>query len=415
MKSQWYKSSPKNAVRPFLTMYSGFALDAFNIQIYAFALPLLLTAWGLSHTQAGTLASAALVSSAFGGWIAGILADRFGRIRVLKLSILWFAIATCFCGLTTNFEQLLIARIIQGIGFGAEVAIGAVFVGEIASAKYRARMVGLAQSGWPIGWAIAATTCLLVFTHLPMEFAWRLLFFIGLAPAVLIFIFRSKLIELDVFQPALIRISWNAIFLGSIRSSTIKGSLLAAGVHTGYWAIAIWWPTILLAERGLTLMQSGPHLAALISGSLLGYAIGAYLGDKLGRRFTLACFALSGIALALLYSRLPLSNMPFILLTFPLGFVATGMYGIIGSFLAELYPNEFRGSGLGFCYNFGRGVAGLAPAIIGIFAVSFGVSNAVAVCVFSAYVLVLIVTLLLPETRGVTLKNIDEMTTQANS
>ena len=393
----------------FVTIHSGFALNAFNIQIYAFIIPTLLGYWGLSHSQAGALASAALFSSAFGGWFAGVLADRFGRIFVLKISILWFAIATCLCGISSSYEQLFIARVIQGLGFGAEIAIGTVFIGEVASAKCRSRTVGLAQSGWAIGWALAAVMSLTVTTMLPMETAWRVLFFIGVIPACFIFFYRHKLIASDLFKPGKANISWYSIFNKKICLTTVKGGLLAAGTHTGYWAIATWWPTMLLSEQGLTLIQSGSNLAALISGSFFGYVIGSHLGDKFGRRFTLSCFALSGISLVLLYSLVPTVNMSFAILSFPLGFVATGMYGVIGSILVELYPTELRGSGLGFCYNFGRGVAGMAPAVIGILSASIGVGNAIALYVVIAYGIVLIVAFLLPETRGISLINLQDM------
>lgn len=399
----------QGTARAFVTIHAGFALNAFNIQIYAFVIPTLLGYWGLSHSQAGALASAALFSSAFGGWFAGILADRFGRIRVLKISILWFAIATCLCGLSSSYQQLFVARLIQGLGFGAEIAIGMVFIGEVAAAKCRSRTVGLAQSGWAVGWALAALISLLVSAMLPMETAWRFLFFVGLVPACFIFIYRRKLAASDIVKPDATPVSWCAIFNKKMCLTTLKGALLAAGTHTGYWAIATWWPTMLLSERGLTVIQSGSHLAALISGSFFGYVIGAHLGDKFGRRYTLGCFALSGIAVVLLYSQVPTVNISLVILSFPLGFVATGMYGVIGSILVELYPTELRGAGLGFCYNLGRGVAGMAPAIIGILSASTGVGDAIALYVFFAYGIVLLVAFLLPETRGINLKNLQHM------
>ena len=398
----------KKSGRAFWTVFGGFALDAIDIQIYAFALPVLLSVWHLSHAEAGLLATATLVSSAFGGWIAGLLADRFGRVRIMKLTILWFAVATCLCGLAGNIEQLFIARILQGLGFGGELAVGAVFIGEMAPALFRGRMVGFAQSGWAVGWGIAAAASLLLLSLLPQEQGWRVIFFIGLIPAVLVFIFRSRLAESNTFKKSQHSTRWNTIFTKPFLGSTIKGSLLATGMHGGYWAIATWWPAMLLSERGLSLVSSGPYLAALIIGSFFGYAAGACLGDLVGRRATLLCFAISGIALTLTYSQLPVSNAPFLLLSFPLGFVATGMFGIISSILVELFPTELRGSGLGFCYNLGRGIAGLAPALIGGSAASLGVGNAIAMFVAIAYGLVLITTVFLLETRGTELKNLSE-------
>ena len=166
---------------------------------------------------------------------------------------------------------------------------------------------------------------------------------------------------------------------------------------------------MLLSERGLSLTSSGPYLAVLIVGSFFGYVAGGCLGDWVGRRPTLVAFALSGIALTCGYAQLPVSDMPFLMLSFPLGFVATGMFGIISSILVELYPTELRGSGLGFCYNFGRGVAGLAPVLIGGSAVTLGVGNAIAMFVAIAYGFVSLTALFLLETRGAELKNLSDM------
>jgi MFS family permease len=400
MGPQWYRALDNNSGRAFWTSFGGFALDSLDIQLYAFVLPVLLTVWKLSHAEAGFLVTAALASSAVGGWIAGLLADRFGRVRILKFTILWFAISTCLCGLAQSFDQLLMARILQGLGFGGEIAIGAVFVGEVAPARLRGRMVGFAQSGWAIGWGVAAIVSLSVFSLFPPEIGWRVVFFIGLLPAVLLFIFRNKLKEPTLFRRPDRPVPWSGIFSRPLLGSTIKGSLLAAGMHSGYWAIATWWPTMLLADRGLSMIDSGPYLAAMIAGSFFGYIVGAWIGDRVGRRYTLMLFSLGGIALALTYPQISASGPSFILLSFPLGFVATGMFGIISSILIELYPTELRGSGLGFCYNFGRGIAGFAPALIGTGAALLGVGYAIALLVIAAYGLVLLTALFLPETQG---------------
>lgn len=400
MKLPWQQASSTKDGRPFWTVFSGFALDSLDIQIYAFVLPVLLAVWGLSPTEAGLLATVTLVSSALGGWIAGYLADRYGRVRLMKFTILWFAVATCLCGLTNSYEQLIVARIFQGLGFGGELAVGALFLGEVASAKYRARMVGMAQSGWALGWAAAVIFSIFVLSRYPAESGWRVLFVVGVIPAIPVYIFRSKLKEPEVFRTPTSSPSWKAIFSGAELGFTLKGCLLAIGVHGGYWAIATWWPTMLLAERGLKLTSSGPYLAALIAGSFFGYAVGSYLGDKIGRRITLVIFALSGIVVVLTFSQLAVSNKPFIFLSLLLGFVATGMYGIIGSILMEQYPTELRGAGLGFCYNVGRGGAGFAPAIIGSWVALLGVGHAIALFVGCAYGLVLLAAILLPETQG---------------
>lgn len=400
MSPAWYRTLDTDARRAFWTTFSGFSLDAMDIQLYAFVLPVLLTVWGLSHVEAGLLATVALTSSALGGWIAGVLADRVGRVAMLKITILWFAIATCLCGLARDFDQMLIARALQGLGFGGELAVGAVFVAETAAPQIRGRMVGMAQSGWAVGWGLAVVVSTIVLSALPPDLGWRVTFVVGFVPALVVFFFRRRLREPAAFRSITHRAAWHRIFAGPMLTMTIRGSLLAIGMHGGYWAIATWWPAMLRAERGLSLVGSSGYLAAIIAGSFLGYVFGSWLSDRAGRRVTLMTFAIGGIVLALFHAGLTLSNVTLLLLSVPLGFIATGMFSVIGPVLTELYPTELRGSGLGFCYNLGRGVAGVTPLLIGESVPRLGVGHAIGVYVAGAYGLVLLATLLLPETRG---------------
>ena len=403
MRPKWYRTLDADARRAFWTAFSGFSLDSMNIQLYSFVLPVLLGIWGLTHAQAGWLATVALTSSAAGGWIAGLLADRFGRVRILKITILWFAVATCLCALADDFGQLLVARALQGLGFGGELAVGVVFVGEVARPDIRGRMVGMVQSGWAVGWGLAAAIAAIALSLLPPEHGWRVTFAIGVVPALLVYLFRRKLKESEVFRSSTRRTQWHAIFSGPILGATLRGSILASGIHGGYWAIATWWPAMLRDERGLSAAGSSPYLAALIAGSFIGYVVGSSLSDRMGRRVTLMWFAMSGIALALTYAEFPLTGMSLLLFSVPLGFVATGMFSVVGPILTELFPTELRGSGLGFCYNLGRGVAGVTPILVGGTIERLGVGPAVGLYVACAYGFVLAAAVVLPETRGRTL------------
>lgn len=403
MRPKWYRTLDGGARRAFWTAFSGFTLDAMDIQLYSFVLPVLLGLWGLSHAEAGLLATVALTSSAAGGWIAGLLADRFGRVRMLKITIVWFAIATCLCALADDFSHLLIARALQGLGFGGELAVGVVFIGEVARPDIRGRMVGMVQSGWAVGWGLAAAIAAIALSLLPPELGWRVTFVIGVGPALLVYWFRRKLDEPEVFRSSTRRRPWHAIFSAPIAGATLRGSVLASGMHGGYWAIATWWPAMLRGERGLSAAGSSPYLAALIIGSFVGYVGGSWLSDRVGRKATLMYFASSGIALALTYAEFPLTGMSLLLFSVPLGFVATGMFSVVGPILTELFPTELRGSGLGFCYNLGRGVAGVTPVLVGGTIERLGVDHAIGLYVACAYGFVLLAAIVLPETRGRTL------------
>ena len=106
----WYEEASGAERRTFWGCFGGWALDAMDVQLYSLVIPTLIAAWGISKTQAGLLATSALLLSAVGGWIAGLLADRIGRVRTLQITILWFAFFTFVSGFAQNFEQLFAAR-----------------------------------------------------------------------------------------------------------------------------------------------------------------------------------------------------------------------------------------------------------------------------------------------------------------
>ena len=139
-----------------------------------------------------------LLASAIGGWLGGYLADRIGRVRTLQITILWFSFFSLVCAVVQNFDQLLIARAVLGLGFGGEWAAGAVLMGEAIRPQYRGRAVGSVQSGWAVGWGLAVLSQAILFSLLPAETAWRWMFVIGALPALLVFYIRRYVTEPEI-------------------------------------------------------------------------------------------------------------------------------------------------------------------------------------------------------------------------
>jgi MFS family permease len=402
----WYIGLNSDGRRTFWACFGGYALDAMDVQIYSFIVPVLIGLWGMSNTQAGLLATVTLVLSAVGGWLAGLIADRIGRVRALQITIAWFAVFTFLSGFTNSFPQLLVTRGLQGLGFGGEWAAGAVLMGEVITARHRGKAVGVVQSSWAVGWGVAAIAATLSSLLLPKEYAWRALFFLGLLPAFSIFVVRRFVPEPAVFVHAGARPSMLAIFSRDFISTTARGCLLAIGAQGGYYAITTWLPTFLRTERHLSVLGTGSYLGVIIAGSFTGYIVSAYLNDGVGRRTTFLVFAVGSMAVVLSYTQMPMSDGLMLLLGFPLGFFASGIFSGMGALFTELYPTELRGSGQGFCYNFGRGLAALFPALVGMASASLGLGVAVGLFAGGAYALVVVAALMLPETRGQELRSL---------
>jgi MFS family permease len=399
--------------------FAGWMLDGMDVMVYSFVLPTLMLLWHISKGQAGLLGTSALLLSSVGGWLAGLAADRYGRVRILRLTILWFAFFTFLSGFTNSFDQLFIIRGLQGLGFGGEWAVGSVLIGETIRAKYRGRAVGTVQGGWAIGWGIAALFYTLFFAVLSPNMAWRAMFWIGLAPALLAVYVRKHVQEPEIFRESQAlrtthpasethpNLAFLKIFSPEILRITALASIVALGAQGGYYAINTWLPLYLNA-RGLNVTHTGGYLLVVILGSFTGYLVSAHLADRLGRKLTLVLFAALSALTVFLYTIVPISNTATLLLGFPLGFFPSGAFSPMGAFFTELFPTAIRGSAQGFSYNLGRGVGALFPALVGYFAIHMRLGHAIAMFAVTAYLLMILGVLLLPETRGADLEETEK-------
>ncbi len=273
---------------------------------------------------AGNIATAALVTSAIGGWAAGILADRYGRVVVLQGTVLWFTVFTVLSGFTHSYEQLLFTRAMQGFGFGGEWSVGSVLIAESIQARYRGKAVGLVQSSWAVGWACAAIAFWAVFALVEPELGWRVLFWLGALPSVLIFWIRRNIEDPEVYTRTRAEMrkvgdtgNFLDIFSKELIGRTALASLLATGMQGGYYAVTTWLPTYLKTERNLSVLNTSGYLLMLILGSFLGYLTSAWLSDKIGRRKGFILFGACAGLLVMAYTLVPITDTAMLFLGFP--------------------------------------------------------------------------------------------------
>jgi MFS family permease len=191
-----------------------------------------------------------------------------------------------------------------------------------------------------------------------------------------------------------------AIFSRPHLATTIRGCLLALGLHGGYYAIATWLPTYLRTERHLSVLSTGGYLAVIILGSFVGYFVAAHLNDTWGRRKTFLLYAVASLAIAFSYMIIPMSNGLMLVLGFPLGFFASGIYSGSG----RCSPNSIRRKCEAPAKASASTSAGAWPAafpvLIGSLSGTVGLGGAIGLFATLAYGLVIVVVLGLPETRG---------------
>ncbi|HEY4365313.1 MAG TPA: MFS transporter [Bryobacteraceae bacterium] len=401
-------SLSKQERNTYIACVGGWALDAMDYQMYPLVIPALIATWGITRGQAGVLGTVALLISAVGGWLAGWFADRFGRVRTLQIAILWFAAFTFLCGLTQSYHQLFAARALLGIGFGGEWAAGAVLLGETVRPEHRGKALGIMQSGWAVGWAIAALLYALFFSLWPPDLAWRLLFLMGIVPALLVFWLRRFVEEPPVYLKSRAalesRPSFFEIFRSPLTRITLLGALMSTGAQGGYFAVTTFLPTFLRTERNLSVLDSAGYLAVSIAGAFCGYLAGGYLADRIGRRLTFLVFAIGAGIIAVTYTIVPFGDSAMLALGFPLGFFASGVFSAMGPFFTEHFPTRVRGVGQGFTYNVGRATGAMFPALVGYLSARMGLGHAIGLFAGIAYATMALAAFLLPETRGKTLE-----------
>jgi MFS family permease len=384
---------------------AGFVLDSYDVLLYVFVVQALRTEFHWTAATAGLVSSATLITSAIGGIGAGFLSDRIGRRRTLVLTILVYSIGSGGSALATGLTSLIFWRSIVGFGLGGEWSAGAVLVAESWPPRHRAKAIALMQSGWALGYMLAAASTALI---LP-RFGWRVLFLTGLAPALLTIWIQRKVKEPPLWKEKAAASPWLDLFRPPLARRTFLTTALATCMLFAYWGLNTWLPGFLSAPRsqggaGLNILQTSTWIFIMQFGTFLGYASFGWLADWWGRRPAFFVYVIIAAVLTPIYGLTPLwagsHSEVWLLALGPLvGFFGTGFFSVFGTMLAELYPTSIRGSAQGFVYNTGRAASALAPFAIGAIADRQGLGYGLALN--SAFFLIgaaLIFTI--PETRG---------------
>ena len=379
----------------------GWMLDAMDVMLYSMVLAHLMRALGMSKQEAGLLNSLTLISSAAGGLLFGLIADRIGRARALTVSILVYSLASGACGLSTTIVQLAIFRFILGLGMGGEWNTGATLIAETWSDEHRGKALGLMQSTWAIGEMLAAGVAGLV---LP-RFGWRAVFFVGVLPALVALWIRRSVPEPAIWrertsQPrGALRLLWRK----DVRWHGILATAMNACTMFGYWGLFTWIPAYLSlpAEqggRGLSIMKTTMWLIVMGVGKWFGYVLFGFFADTAGRRKSYVTYLLVAAALVPFYG---LTKRPtWLLVLGPLvAFFGTGYFSGFGAIASELFPTEIRATAMGISYNIGRGFSALAPIAVGALAARYGLGPAFFLQA-GAFFLAALLALALPETKG---------------
>ncbi|MDQ3070603.1 MAG: MFS transporter [Acidobacteriota bacterium] len=401
----WREATPE-ARRALIAASLGWMLDAFDIMLFALVLPELRRDFGMSTTTAGILVSLTLVASAFGGIGFGVIADRYGRTRALILSVLMYSVFTAACGFATEIWHLAVFRVLLGLGMGGEWASGAALVAETWPAKHRGKALGLMQSAWAIGYALAALTNWLLVS----QYGWRAVFFVGILPAFFTLWIRRSVKEPEAWHQARREppVALSMIARGPLGRITLALVVMNACTLFAYWGFNSWVPSYLAAPAASGGVNLGVDARTLLLvtmqiGTWLGYVTFGFVSDYAGRKRTYVAYLVTAAVLVFVYTSV---REPLVLLALgPVAaFFATGYFSGFGAVSAELYPTAIRARAQGLTYNIGRIASAAAPWIVGDLAAEHGYGAALSITA-AAFVAAAVCWIWIPETSPALTEN----------
>jgi MFS family permease len=379
----WLAEASGEQKRTLLAAFLGYMLDSMDVMLYALVLGQVQRELHLSAALSGAMVSATLIAAAAGGVAFGWFADRFGRVRALIWSVLVYSVGTALCGFSQSAGQLMLCRVLLGLGMGGEWASGAALVAETWPARHRGKALALVQSAWAVGYALGAAVVALVMPR----FGWRAVFFAGILPALVSLWVRRGLREPEVWrhepEP---KVEIGRLFRGTFGYSMLVCSSMNAAALFAWWGLFTWLPRFLsmpIAEggRGLSIMQTSGWTIVMQTGTFLGYLSFGYLADRFSRKYTYIGFLVAAAPLVPLFAFV--RNPNALLLIGPLvGFFGTGYFSGFAVIASELFPTTLRASAMGFAYNIGRVLSAAAPYLIGRVSEHAGLSWAL--CITSA-------------------------------
>ncbi|OTP10170.1 major facilitator superfamily transporter [Enterococcus sp. 10A9_DIV0425] len=347
-----------------LSTSAGIALENMDIMFLAFSLSSMIATFQLSGMQAGMIATVTNLGMLVGGIFFGLIADRYGRVKVFSQTVVLFSIASLLMYFATNIYLVYLFRFIAGIGAGGEYGACMSLISESFSKKQIGRASSVAAIGAQVGAALAAVLAAVIIP----TFGWKMLYVIGVLPVLMVLVIRKGLKEPEVFQET--RNSGKTTSLSQLFSTkqlawqTIGLCIMVTVQIAGYFGLMNWLPSIMQKQLGLSVSGSSLWMISTILGMSLGMLTFGIIMDKVGPTIAfslfLICSSLSVFLLVWAHSQWSLVAAAVVV-----GYFINGMYGGYGAIISSLYPTEIRATANNFIMNLGRAVGGFSSIVIG--------------------------------------------------
>jgi AAHS family cis,cis-muconate transporter-like MFS transporter len=359
-----------------VAVFVALLIDGMDLQMLALSLPSISQELHLSTIAAGALSTYTLIGMGFGGVVAGWLADRIGRVRVVWCSVTTFSIFTGVIALCQTYWQLAGMRFVSGVGLGSLYSVGTLLAAEYIPMRVRSTVLGTLQAGWSIGYVIAA----LLSSYLLPTLGWRVLFASAVPPGIVAMALLWKVPDPPSWlahrraanatvATSPFRAIWDDV---SLRRTFLLWSVTAIALQFGYYGATTWLPSYLVKDLGVNMQNAGWYVAGTYVMTFAGKVITGYLADIAGRR---AIWIAAGLLTAvycplLIYAATP-RNVAYLLLVF--GFLYGAPYAVSATYQSESFPAAVRATAVATSYNLGRVGSTLSPLLIGIAASRYSI------------------------------------------
>ncbi|MFP7296304.1 MFS transporter [Neobacillus niacini] len=347
---------------------AGLTLEGMDIMFISFAMSMIIAEFQIDMAAGGLISSITNLGMLAGGVIFGILADKFGRVRIFTYTILLFAVGTALTGLAQNIEQVYLFRFIAGLGAGGEYGIGMALVAEAWPKNKQGRASSYVSVGAQYGVILAALLSAMI---LP-SWGWRGLFFVGLAPVIFAFIVRKKLDESPAWleaqkkkQQVQKQGKLKQLFATpKIAVTTIALAIMATVQIAGYNGLMIWLPSMLQQSQGLSVSSSALWTISTAAGMIAGMLTFGQFIDRFGMKTSYGIF-LSASAIAVFLYSFASGSTGLLVGGAIVGFFSNGMFAGYGALISKYYSVEIRSTATNTIFNFGRALGGLSPIVVG--------------------------------------------------
>ncbi|GAB6991838.1 MFS transporter [Paenibacillus pini] len=349
---------------------AGLTLEGMDIMFISFAMTMIISEFKIDLATGGLISSITNVGMLLGGIIFGILADKFGRVKVFTYTIILFAIGTALTGLATSIGQIYLFRFIAGIGAGGEYGIGMALVAEAWPKNKQGRASSYVSVGAQYGVILAALLSAIILPTL----GWRALFFVGVIPVIFAFIVRKNLDESPEWLAAQKNTKVSKIAEKSklaqlfktprTAMTTISLMIMATVQIAGYNGLMIWLPSMLQKSQGLSVSGSAIWTISTAVGMIIGMLTFGLFLDRFGAKRTFGLFLIASACAVFLYSYAT-GSIGVLVGGAIVGFFSNGMFAGYGALIGSLYPVQIRSTATNTIFNIGRAIGGFSPILVG--------------------------------------------------